>query len=162
MVRDRRKILVVENKGIVSLDIKNILINEGYDAICVNVNYEKMLSSVIDFNPDLVLIDIGVMSKDIGYEFGELITKSFGISVIYLSGYTVAELKFLKNSLKDVPIVYKPFDKDSLLKAVSETLIKRMVNKEKVKLQELKSDINIYLERNPVINISKNFGVPGS
>lgn len=84
----KTEILVVEDEYLTSTDIKNCLIDLGYDVTGVVDNGASAIQIAGELKPDLVLMDITLKGKMTGIEAAEKIQTRFGLPVVYLTGHS--------------------------------------------------------------------------
>ena len=116
------KILVVEDEGIIALDIQNQLEEIGYAATAIAASGEEAVRKAAEFSPDLVLMDINLRGKMDGVEAASLIQTHLNIPIVYLTAQT-DENTFLRARLTE-PRGYllKPFEPQDLSTAIKITL----------------------------------------
>jgi signal transduction histidine kinase len=85
MVRDRSRILVAEDEGIVALSIQRYLESFGYEVPAVVVSGEEAIQQTEQLQPDLILMDIRLKGALDGIEAAEEIRAQFDIPIIYLT-----------------------------------------------------------------------------
>lgn len=78
------KILLVEDESIVAIDLKKILQNLNYEVIDVIRTGEKAISTAIEKEPDLILMDIMLEGEITGIEAATEISKK-RIFPLYIS-----------------------------------------------------------------------------
>lgn len=85
----KARILIVEDEGIVALDLQNRLINSGYSVCGIISTGEEAVQRAKTERPDLVLMDIKLAGKMDGIEAARQIyaDADSSIPVIYLSAY---------------------------------------------------------------------------
>jgi len=106
----RARILVVEDEGIVAIDIQNRLKRLGYNVPAVASYGEEAVRKADETHPDLVLMDIMLSGKMDGIEAAQKIWDHFDIPVVYLTAYS-DELT-LQRAKVTAPFGYivKPFE----------------------------------------------------
>ncbi len=85
---NKNKILIVEDEGILSLDMANTLHEMGYSVIDAVPSGEEALEMIKRDKPDLILMDIQLSGEMDGIQTAEQINKAFAIPIIYITGYT--------------------------------------------------------------------------
>ncbi|WP_052309870.1 response regulator [Methanocella arvoryzae] len=126
----KEKVLVVEDEAIVQLDIKNRLINLGYDIVGTIAYGEEAVKKVSTDSPDIVLMDIGLKGKIDGIEAAKQIKAIHNIPIIYMtanSDYTT-----LQKSKITGPFGYilKPFDEREMRTTIEMALYKHKMDAE--------------------------------
>jgi len=118
------RILVVEDEGIVAIELQEILEGLGYDVPVVVATGEEAIEETENTRPDLVLMDITLEGDMDGIEATERIRARFDIPVIYLTAY--ADDKTLQRAAITEPAGYllKPFDEGELRTTIEIALYK--------------------------------------
>ncbi len=118
------KILVVEDEGIVSLEIQALLKNFGYTVAGAAASGEAAIELAAQTRPDLILMDIRLKGKLNGIMAADHIQSNFDIPVIYLTAY--ADEDTLKQAKITGPFGYllKPFEERELYGAIEMALYK--------------------------------------
>jgi DNA-binding NtrC family response regulator len=108
------KILVVEDEGIVTRDIKNRLKALGYPSPATASSGTEAIKKVVMYHPDLVLIDIQLKGEMDGVKAARQIHDLFDIPVVYLM--EDADVETLQDEKVIEPFYYilKPCDENSL------------------------------------------------
>jgi diguanylate cyclase (GGDEF)-like protein/PAS domain S-box-containing protein len=130
-----RKILVVEDQKKLSLNIRKNLQNLGYSVSQITGSSEEIIKKVVEVNPSLVLINIGLAGEIKGLQLASIIHNNFHVPIVYLtdaSGYKILQ----KNQLNH-PFSYliKPFVESDLHFVIEMALYKHQSDK---RLQEEK------------------------
>ena len=81
----KSKILIVEDEGIVALDLESRLRGMGYIVVGVADSGEEAIQEATETHPDLVLMDIRLKGDVDGIEAAEVIRARLDIPVIYLT-----------------------------------------------------------------------------
>lgn len=81
------KVLIVENKQIISWSIQVILENEGYEISAIVPSGKEAIQSASLIKPDIVLMDIQLEGELNGFETAEVICDTFNIPIVYLTAY---------------------------------------------------------------------------
>ena len=104
------KVLVVEDEGIIALDLQRRLINLGYDVPRIAANHEQALAAANEIAPDIVLMDINLTGVFDGIQTASKMKSP----VIYLTAYS--EQKTLDRAKETKPFGYllKPFAEKEL------------------------------------------------
>jgi len=108
------RILIVEDEGIIALDLQAALTRLGYVVVGIAAEGEKALQKVAEHHPDLVLMDINLKGEMDGVAAAEQILKRFGTPVIYLTAY--GDEATLQRARITQPFGYqlKPYDEREL------------------------------------------------
>ena len=124
---ERKYIFVVEDEGIVALDIQKRLQALGYGVSGIASSGEDALEMIRQSHPDLVLMDIVLRGKMDGVEAAEQIRALLDIPVVYLTAY--ADDKILDRAKVTGPFGYilKPFETRDLPVAIEMALYKHQM-----------------------------------
>ncbi len=125
----KARILVVENEGIVSMDIRNTLESLGYNVPAIASSGEEAIKKAEEAQPDLVLMEIVLKGKMSGIKAAEEISNRFDIPVIYLTAYGDEELVQRAKLSQPFGYVLKPFVERELHIAIETTLYKHKIDK---------------------------------
>ena len=102
-------ILIVEDELIIALDIKEILNEEGYDAIINIVNVNDVINAVENLNPSLVLIDINLKQDKDGVDLGTYLLEKDKVPFIYITSYSDKTTLERVNETRPYGYIVKPF-----------------------------------------------------
>ena len=102
-------ILIVEDEVLIAMDLQQKLEKFGYSVVGIAASGEAALAKVIEFQPELILMDIVIQGSMDGIETAKKIQEQFGIPVIYLTAYS--DEKNLRRAKLTQPSAYllKPY-----------------------------------------------------
>lgn len=111
-----KRVLIVEDQGIIALDEEQIVRDLGYEVVGVAVSGEDAVRLADESNPDLVLMDIKLAGKLDGRSAASVIQKRHKIPVLFVTAYGVSEGP---SPLKTIPpegigYIVKPFTQEGL------------------------------------------------
>jgi PAS domain S-box-containing protein len=114
MNHTRPSILIVEDEGVIALDIRATLGRLGYTVAAVAATGSEAITRVEELRPDLVLMDIHLRGEMDGVEAARAIRDRFGVPVIYLTAF--ADAATLQRARITEPFGYllKPFEEREL------------------------------------------------
>jgi PAS domain S-box-containing protein len=118
------KILVVEDEGIVALEIQSRLINMGYDVRDVVATGEAAIERTLATHPDLVLMDIRLKGNIDGVAAADHIRLVLDIPVIFLTAYADADTLRRAKVTEPYGYILKPFEERELHIAIEMALYK--------------------------------------
>jgi CheY-like chemotaxis protein len=122
---DKAKILIVEDEGVVALDLKNRMEEMGHSIVGIVASGAEAIREAGSTRPHLVLMDIRIRGSIDGIEAARTIWGRFAIPVIYLTA--VGNQRTLQRAL-EVSEVFgyagKPLD-DTELQTAVETALRR-------------------------------------
>lgn len=124
------RILVVEDEGIVAMDIQNSLESLGYKGAEVASTGEEALERAGEITPDLVLMDIRLGGGMDGVETAMVMGESMDVPVVYLTAYT--DEQTLEKAKMSQPFGYlvKPFSPKELQTTIEIALSKHAMEKQ--------------------------------
>lgn len=82
------QILIVEDEFILAANLKESLECLGYHVVDIVDSAETAIEKVVEFHPDLVLMDIKLRGEMDGIDAAEKIWNSFQIPFIYITGHS--------------------------------------------------------------------------
>lgn len=106
------RILVVEDDTIISEKIKEYLEKWGYEVKCI-VNFAAVMTDFLQFNPQLVLMDIGLPFYN-GYHWCMEIRKLSKVPIMFLSSASDQMNIVMAMNMGADDFVTKPFDLEIL------------------------------------------------
>ncbi len=108
------RILIVEDETIIALDIRSMLRQLGYQVTNMVRNYDDALQSVLDNEPDIILMDVRLENSKDGIETAQAIKDIKDIPIIYLTSFS--DETTIKKAAQTNPITYitKPFKREHL------------------------------------------------
>lgn len=116
------KILVVEDEGIVSIDIRNMLKNLGYTIAGVAFLGEEAVQKAESTQPDLVLMDIGLKGEIDGIEAAKTIRDRFHIPVVFLTGFADENTLTKAKEADPSGFIIKPIKEEELTATIKKAL----------------------------------------
>ena len=120
---EKKKIMIVEDEGIIALDIKKGLESLGYLVSGIIDSGEKAIEEVIKVKPDLILMDIVLKGKLSGMEASISIGKFTDIPVIYITSFFDQDYKDICNcSNLKYDFLIKPFNPEELRNKIEQAL----------------------------------------
>jgi CheY-like chemotaxis protein len=116
------RILVVEDEGIVSIDLRNILNRLGYQVAGTAFTGEEAILKARECSPDLILMDIGLKGQIDGITAAQIIRRDRKIPVVFLTGYADNLTIQRANEVDPSGYILKPVNEDELLMSLAEAL----------------------------------------
>ncbi len=125
-----KRILVVEDEGIIARDIERALTKRGYRVIGVVSTGEEALVRAADDCPDLVLMDIMLKGDLDGIETAQQMRDLHQVPVVYLTAF--GDPTTLQRASATAPFGYllKPFDEHELYLAVDSALYRHEMERD--------------------------------
>ncbi len=109
-----KKILLVEDEGLVALYLKKVLVEHGFEEIQVAKNGEEAVLKAKKSVPDLVLMDIRLGKGINGIEAVKLINSTRKIPVIYITASTDEHTHREALDTDPLAILSKPIEPEEL------------------------------------------------
>lgn len=128
-VNRQEKILVVEDDTIIAITIEGRLKQFGYRVVGRASTAKDAISKTIEFEPDLVLMDIHLKGPVDGIEAAQTIYGIHNIPVVYLTAFS--DENTLERAQKTSPFGYivKPFSDSTLKTTIKLALLKHNTEK---------------------------------
>lgn len=106
---DPYRIQVVEDEGIVALDLRHTLQRLGYVVTGIAASGEQAIKQVTETPPDLILMDVSLKGEMSGIEAAKKIRTKLNVPIIFVTAFrddaTVAEVSKTENA----GLLFKPF-----------------------------------------------------
>lgn len=121
---ERKKVLVVEDEGIVAKDIAQSLENLNYDVPVLVGSGKEAIHAADEVQPDLIIMDIKLKGDMDGIQTAEVIRNRYAVPIVYLTAY--ADRTTLERAKVTGPFGYiiKPFDERELQVTIEMALYK--------------------------------------
>lgn len=129
---EREKILIVEDDLITSRIIKRILENKGYNISAIVDTSDKILTSIEDMRPDLILMDIVIKGEMNGIESARIIKDRYEIPVIYLTSDSSDQTIERAKDTEPFGYLIKPLNEKILLTTIELAIQKQNFHNKKI------------------------------
>jgi len=130
-------VLVVEDESIVSKDIQQSLKKLGYFIAGAASTGERAIELVASETPDIVLMDIMLKGEMNGVEAAEIIKRTYGIPLIFLTAYADESTLSKAKITEPYGYIIKPFKEVDLHTTIEMALYKHKKEKEVIKERDL-------------------------
>ncbi len=116
----KNKIAVVEDEGIVAMDISKCLTSLGYEVVFVTDSGEKVIELVKESLPDLILMDVELKGKLNGLETANILKEKYpkdashDVHIVFLTAF---EDETTLNRMRELSLdgfLVKPFEDEHL------------------------------------------------
>ena len=108
------KILLVEDEAIVAKYLSMELMLEGYD-VCSDVSTgEEAIQKALEYDPDLILMDINLIGEMDGIEAANKILNHKQIPIIFMTGYSKMEITDRARKINPIGYFNKPVEVEML------------------------------------------------
>lgn len=115
-----KKILIVEDEIITSLELKSILERNGYEVTGAAMSGEEAIQESSTRRPHLIIMDIGLIGELDGADAAAYIFQRYHIPIIFLTGNTDAATRKKAMDLNPAGFIVKPFDERDLLHKIAD------------------------------------------
>lgn len=128
MKMGKYRLMVVEDESILRMDIKEMLIEAGYDVVAEANSGDKAIELAALHRPDLIVMDIK-MPKMNGIKASRIIYQAFQIPSLLLTAYSERDLVEEAKNAHILGYLVKPVSENALIPAVEIALAqaKRLV-----------------------------------
>jgi two-component system, response regulator PdtaR len=116
-------ILIVEDEGLIALQLTELLEKAGYRIEDPVFSGEAALQTLErSQKPDLILMDIGLAGQLDGIETARQILQRSSIPLIFITAYTSERMLERMREVAPCGVVIKPFDGTDLLDLIRKTM----------------------------------------
>jgi CheY-like chemotaxis protein len=126
---DKARILIVEDEGIIAMDIHARLTGMGYSVVGHASTGAQAIQLATDIKPDLILMDIKIKGTLDGIDTAEKIRSRMDLPIIFLTAFA-DELTLQKARVMGPSgYILKPFQERELAIAIEMALYKHQMEK---------------------------------
>jgi len=115
------RVVLAEDEAIIRLDLRETLVEEGYDVVGETGRGDEAVQLVRDLGPDLVILDIKMPGMD-GLEAARLINEERLAAVLILTAFSQRELIVQARDAGALAYLVKPFQRSDLVPAIEVAL----------------------------------------
>ena len=137
MPTGKLRLLVVDDERVITMHLKELLTNFGYEVVDVASNGAEALEKARKLLPDIILMDIIMPGNMTGIDAANEIKSRFGIPIIFLTAFGEDALVEKTKICEPYGYILKPF-KNSELKAAIELASYKIEIEKKLKESEEK------------------------
>jgi len=123
------KIMIVEDEGIIAMDIRNQLEGFGYDVVATAFSGGQAIALATEHRPDLVMMDIVLKGSMDGISTAQTIADSLHIPVIFLTAYSDPATLQRAKATGAYGFLIKPFRPDELHASIEVALYKHQLER---------------------------------
>ena len=120
----KARIMVVEDEGVVAMQVAETLRGLGYEVPLVVMTGEEAVAKLLETEPDLVLMDIHLRGGVSGVEAAHRIRQRLDVPIVYLTAFSDAETLEQAQLTEPYGYVLKPFEEKSLHAILQMSLMK--------------------------------------
>jgi two-component system, response regulator PdtaR len=153
-MKDKIKIMIVEDEAIIARDLQNILVNANYDVCGKAESYEAAMKMFCMEQPQIVMCDIYLKGPKTGVDFANEILRSRSVSIIFITAFSSNEIINKVVDMQNISYITKPFTNTQVTAAVK---LASYRIKNKLRLPELtrrQEEILILIKDGVIENIS--------
>lgn len=115
---NQKKVLIVEDEVIVSMEIEFTLQASGFNVIGQAANSEKAIELTKKFLPDIILMDVNIKGEKDGINTSLEILKFYKPIIIFLSAYNDSETRKRMDIIGHHYFLSKPYLQSELKKII--------------------------------------------
>ena len=119
-----KRILIVEDEGIVAQHVRDLLTRNGYLVIGTAIRGEDAVGIALSERPDLIMMDIRLKGRIDGIEAVEMIHEEVYVPVVYMTAYSEGATVERANRTRHSGFLQKPVRDEDLAITVSAVLRK--------------------------------------
>ena len=109
-----KSILIVEDEGILAIEMEGYLSQGGYDVIGIAASGERAVQMADQNVPDLILMDIKLRGKMDGIDTAIVIKDKFDVPIIFISAHGDKTTIDRASHLSHAGFIHKPLDSGEL------------------------------------------------
>jgi response regulator NasT len=115
------RVVIAEDEAIIRLDLKELLVEEGYDVVGETGRGDEAIELVREHRPELVILDIKMPGLD-GLSAARQIAGERLAAVLILTAFSQRELVEQARDAGALAYLVKPFQKSDLIPAIEVAL----------------------------------------
>ena len=117
-----RRVVIAEDEAIIRLDLKEILLDEGYDVVGETGRGDEAVDLVRDHHPDLVILDVKMPGSD-GLAAARAIRDlDLKVAVLILTAFSQRNLIDEARDAGVAAYLVKPFQRIELIPAIDQAM----------------------------------------
>ncbi|USG63356.1 response regulator [Brevibacillus ruminantium] len=120
-MRQRYKILVIDDEPITRMDIREMLQEEGYDVVAEGKNGKEAIELTQKWKPNLIIMDVKMPVMD-GLKASRIIRNTSNSAVLLLTAYSAGEMIAEAECAGVCAYLVKPVSEEELLPAVERVI----------------------------------------
>jgi DNA-binding NarL/FixJ family response regulator len=121
-MRKPASILVVEDEGVVAMNLKMILMGKGYNVLPIAISANTALTLAAQYHPQVVLMDIRIKGDKDGIDTARLISEHYHIPIIYTTAHFDPATVERAAETEHVAYLVKPYSESELFEAIDKAL----------------------------------------
>lgn len=113
------QVLIVEDERLVAQYTAQLLKDNGYEICAIASEGETALKKIVEFYPDLILLDIHIRGDIDGIDIAQQVQFLYDIPIIYLTAFSDVETLERAQATNPSGYVVKPFRREQLLSSIA-------------------------------------------
>ena len=114
---DQSRVVIAEDEALIRLDLKESLIEEGYDVVGEAADGEQAMQLVAELRPDVAILDIKMPGTD-GLVAAKEIIRQRQCAVVILTAFSQRDLIEQARDAGALAYVVKPYHRNELVPAI--------------------------------------------
>ncbi len=114
----KKKIHIVEDQMIISMDLEYMLEELGYQVCGISTSYEEALVAIKNEQPDLILVDIILFGEKTGIDLAHELNNVYQIPFIFLTSHADRGTIEAAKSTKPLGYIVKPFNRNDVYASI--------------------------------------------
>ncbi|KAM3095320.1 AAA-like domain-containing protein [Phormidesmis sp. 146-12] len=123
------KILIVEDERLIALDIKQRLVQLGYEVVAIVDRAPDALEKVAENSPDLVLMDIRLKGSMDGVSTAAVMRSQFDLPVVFLTAHADETTLQLVKTVQPFGYLVKPIETQNLRATIEVALTRHQTER---------------------------------
>lgn len=117
-----RRVVIAEDEAIIRLDLKEILVDEGYDVVGETGRGDEAVELVRDHHPDLVILDVKMPGSDGLAAARSIRDLGLKVAVLILTAFSQRNLIDEARDAGVAAYLVKPFQRIELIPAIDQAM----------------------------------------
>jgi two-component system, response regulator PdtaR len=118
-----RRVVIADDESIIRLDLKEILLESGFDVVGESARGDEAIDLVRELKPDLAILDIKMPGLD-GVSAASIINEEMGTPVLLLTAFSQRDLIQSARDAGVAAYLVKPFQREELIPAIENVLFR--------------------------------------
>ena len=118
-----RRVVIADDESIIRLDLKEILVESGFDVVGESARGDEAIELVRSLKPDLAILDIKMPGLD-GVSAASIINEEIGTPVLLLTAFSQRDLIQSARDAGVAAYLVKPFQREELIPAIENVLFR--------------------------------------
>lgn len=111
------RVVIAEDEAIIRMDLRETLVEEGYDVVGETGRGDEAVQLVRDLSPDLAILDVKMPGMD-GLEAAAILTAEKLCGVLMLTAFSQREVVEQARDAGALAFLVKPFQRSDLVPAI--------------------------------------------